>query len=87
MNVFYSPTFIKQYNKLTHGLQDEVIEKIELFKHKENHTKLKVHALHGQLQGKYSFSVNYTHRIVFEHISKDEAGLLKVGDHDVYSKK
>ncbi len=87
MQVSYSPTFIKQYNKLTPQLQDEVIEKIELFKNKDNHNKLKVHALHGQLQGKYSFSVNYSHRIVFEYISKNEVGLLKVGAHDVYEKK
>ncbi len=87
MKIFYSPAFIKHYNKLTPTLQDEVIEKIELFKHKKNHLKLKVHVLHGHLEGKYSFSVNYSHRIVFEYISKDEVGLLKVGDHDIYDKK
>ncbi len=87
MEVSYTPSFIKYYNKLSAPLQDEVIETIKLFKNKNNHKKLKVHALHGSLQGKYSFSVNYSHRIVFEYISKTEVVLLKVGTHDVYDTK
>jgi mRNA-degrading endonuclease YafQ of YafQ-DinJ toxin-antitoxin module len=86
MEVYYTSSFIKQYNKLNTILQDEVIEKIELFKNKDNHTKLKVHALHGRLKKYYGFSVNYSHRIVFEYISKNEVVLLKVGDHDIYEK-
>lgn len=86
MEVHYTAPFIKQYNKLSNVLQDEVIEKIELFKNRDNHAKLKVHTLHGKLKNYYSFSVNYSHRIVFEYISKDEVALLKVGDHNIYDK-
>ena len=87
MEVHYTAAFIRQYNKLNKNLQDEVIEKIELFKNKSNHTTLKVHALHGRLKNYHSFSVNYSHRIVFEYISKEEIALLKVGTHDIYDVK
>lgn len=84
MEIFYTPTFVRQFNILEEDLRNEVIERIELFKNKKNHKLLKVHKLKGSLQGRYSFSVNYKTRIVFSYISKNEALLFVVGDHDVY---
>ena len=86
MKVYFKPTFIRQIKQLELSLQDEVVEKIELFKDKKNHKQLKVHKLHGILSGRYSFSVNYKTRVVFSHLSKTEAVLLAVGDHEVYTK-
>lgn len=84
MRVSYKPSFIKQYAALEPSLKEEVKEKIELFKDKNNHQQLKAHKLRGRLAGRYSFSVNYRYRIVFIYETKDEAVLLAVGDHDVY---
>jgi len=84
MKISYKATFIRQYNKLNKDLQEEILEKIELFKNKENHIALKVHKLHGKFKECYSFYVNYKFRIVFIFINDDEATLLVVGDHDVY---
>lgn len=84
MKVSFKPTFIKKLKRLETALQDEVLEKIELFKDKKNHKQLKVHKLNGVLSGRYSFSINYKTRIVFSYLSKNEAVLLALGDHDVY---
>ncbi len=84
MDISYSPSFIKQYQKLPPLLQEEVLEKIELFKDRKNHSGLKVHVLHGKLSGYYSFSVNYAYRIVFEKNSNKEISFLKIGDHSIY---
>ena len=84
MEVSYLPSFAKKLKSLEFALQEEVLEKIELFKDERNHKQLKVHKLQGVLSGKYSFSVNYQTRIVFSYLSKNEAVLLAVGDHDVY---
>ena len=84
MKVSFLPLFARKFNRLGVALQDEVMEKIELFKDEKNHKYLKVHKLHGVLSGRYSFSVNYKTRIVFSYLSKNEAVLLAVGDHDVY---
>ncbi len=86
MDVTYKPSFIRQLNVLGKDLQDEVIEKIGLFKEVKNHKLLKVHKLKGRLKGRYSFSVNYKTRIVFNYLSKQTVVLLAVGDHDVYKK-
>ena len=84
MKVSFLPLFARKFNRLEVALQDEVMEKIELFKDEKNHKYLKVHKLHGVLSGRYSFSVNYKTRIVFSYLSKNESVLLVVGDHDVY---
>lgn len=86
MEVAYSPKFIRLVNSLSPAQQDEVLEKIELFKDKKNHQMLKVHKLHGRLKEQYSFSVNYRTRITFVYLStkQKEAYLLTVGDHEVY---
>lgn len=83
MEILYKPTFIRQLNKLDKDLQEEVLEKIDLFKIKDNHLLLKVHKLHGELKEFYSFSVNYKIRIVFIW-NNDEVILVSIGSHDLY---
>lgn len=85
IKIGYLPIFIRQIKKLEDSLVQEVIEKIELFKDPKNHNLLKVHKLHGPLKGRYSFYVNYKIRVVFDYVSKKEAMLFAVGDHDVYN--
>lgn len=84
IKIIFRPTFVRQINKLDKDLVEEVHEKIELFKHKENHEMLKVHKLHGRFYGCLSFFVNYKIRIVFEYESTNTAIFLTIGDHDVY---
>ena len=84
MKVAYTPRFLRLLKKMPAGLQDEVIEKIELFKNVDNHQRLEVHKLKGRLKKFYGFSVNYRDRIVFEYMSENEVALLAVGDHEIY---
>lgn len=85
MQVSFKPSFIKHMNKLEPSLVDEVFSKIDILKNSNDHTSLKIHKLHGKLKNKWSFSVNYKIRIVFEYESKKEIILLDIGDHDVYN--
>ena len=82
--VFYTPGFIREYDKLPKGLQQEVKERIELFRTDPRHPFLRVHKLKGALRKRWSFSVNYSFRIVFEYDSKNSIALLAVGNHSVY---
>ncbi|MSU56166.1 MAG: hypothetical protein EXS51_02560 [Candidatus Taylorbacteria bacterium] len=84
ITVAYKATFVRQFDALEEGLQNEVLEKIELFRNPKEHKQLKVHKLQGPLQDRYSFSVNYKFRIVFGYSSKNEVVLFAIGDHDVY---
>ncbi len=85
VKVYYKPTFIRMYNKLPAGLQEETIARIELFKDIKNHRFIRVHKLKGKLRKYYGFWVDFHNRITFEYLSDDEVVLLTVGDHpDVY---
>lgn len=84
ITVKYTPEFLRLYSKLEVALQEEVKEKIILFKNRGNHKLLKVHKLHGRLGDRYSFSVNYKFRIAFRYTDKKTAALMTVGDHDIY---
>lgn len=86
MEIAYSPTFVRMLKMLPRELQDETIEKIDLFKQPKNHLTLKVYKLKGRLKGRYSFSINYKTRIVFTYLKQgDMPCLLAIGEHDVYS--
>jgi plasmid maintenance system killer protein len=76
--------FVRRFSLLEKNLQEEVVEKIMLFHDRRNHRALKVHKLHGELAGFFSFSVNYRYRIVFFYEEKDSAVLSTIGDHTVY---
>lgn len=82
--LIYAPIFVRQFNKLPKDLQEEVIEKIELFKDASNHKQLKVHKLHGEFSTCHAFSVNYKYRIVFQYATKKSVSILAIGDHDIY---
>ena len=86
INVSYTRRFLRDLNKLEPALQEEVIEKIELFRVTKNHVQLRIHKLHGELEGRLSFAVNYRFRVIFEYIDKrkKEVILITVGDHDIY---
>lgn len=84
MEIAYTPAFRRQFYALDASLQEEAREKIALLKDLANHRQLKVHKLHGPLQGRFSFSVNYRYRIVFAYLSKKEVVLHAIGDHEVY---
>ena len=84
MEIIYLPSFLRKFKAFDVRLQEEALEKIELFKNAKNHKQLKVHKLRGPLSGRYSFSVNYKTRIVFLYTSKKDVAFLSVGDHAVY---
>lgn len=86
MEVSFAPSFFRAMKALPVELQEEVFEKIDLFRDSANHKVLRVHKLHGRLKGCYSFSVSYKIRVVFEYLSTKhtEALMLAVGDHDIY---
>ena len=86
MNISYASSFLKQVKRCDLSLQEEVFTAVELFQQNPHHPSLKTHKLQGKLAGRWSFSVNYKIRIVFEYLSEENAVLLAVGSHDVYKR-
>ena len=84
LTVRYKPSFVREFKKLPVALQTEALERIALFADPTHHEQLRVHKLKGKLKGFYSFSISYSHRIVFAYVDRSTVVFLAVGDHDVY---
>lgn len=84
MVIRYKPSFVREFKKIPIEIQTEAFEKIEAFKDGKNHDRLKVHKLKGRLKDYYSFSVTYSHRIIFQYEASDEVVFVAIGDHGVY---
>ncbi len=85
ISIPYAPHFLRQVRALPLDLQEAICEAIDIFQDPHNHKSLKVHKLHGRLQNKWSFSIDYRMRIVFMYgKTKQEAILLAVGNHEIY---
>lgn len=82
--IVYAPIFLRQFKKLPGAIQDDVEEKIAVFQKNPKERSLWVHKLKGALKGFWSFSVHYSHHIVFQWDDARTAVLLAVGDHDIY---
>lgn len=84
MNLYYSDKFAKAYKKLPNKIKDLAEEREEIFRQDPFDSKLKTHKLKGRLKTFYSFSVNYSYRIVFHFKSENEIIFDVIGTHEVY---
>jgi mRNA-degrading endonuclease RelE of RelBE toxin-antitoxin system len=87
MRFKYKPSFLRALKKLPPEVQREAREKLEQFADPANHERLRVHKLKGRMKNYYSFSVTYSHRVVFEYDGSDKntVVLMVIGNHDVYN--
>jgi len=84
MDIFYSPKFLRSFKKLPKALRPLIDERINIFRENFSDPRLKTHKLTGKLQGYWSFSLTYKHRIIFELINNSSVAFIDIGDHKVY---
>ena len=65
ITVGYTGEFVRAYDKLPLALKEEVKERIQSFKDRTKHQRLKVHKLHGKYEGFFGFSLDRKYRIMF----------------------
>ena len=75
---------MKQFKKLPKDLQEEVSERVKIFKEDDKNSTFKIHKLHGKLAEFYSLSINYSHRIIFEK-TKEFYIFAEIGNHNIYN--
>lgn len=82
--VFFSAHFQRALKHLGPQYMDIIAERFSWFKENCFDSRLKTHKLEGKLKGYWSFSLTYSHRVVFEFIEKDVVGFVNIGDHSIY---
>lgn len=80
----YTPTFKKALNKLPKDIQNLAISREIIFRADAFDSRLKTHKLKGKFSAYYSFSINYSYRIVFRFLNPDKVLFVDCGDHSVY---
>ena len=83
-NIYYSSHFEKAFGALPSGVKKLAIEKEKIFREDCFDKRLKTHKLKGKLDGYWSFSINYSYRILFEFSGGDEVGFIDAGTRSIY---
>ena len=82
--ILYEPHFERAYKKLTPDLKTAFMERLPIFKRDCFDVRLKTHKLSGKLKDKWSFSLNYSYRVLFKFLKPGQVGFIDVGDHNIY---
>lgn len=86
VQIKYSTHFVKQFKKLSNDKKERAIKAEKLFRKDPMDSRLKTHKLTGKLSDLWSFSINFSDRIIFEFLDEGEVIFHKIGDHGVYKK-
>lgn len=84
MKIFYTKKFEREYKKLNIEIKLKVESRENIFRKNPHTSTLKTHKLSGELGDFWSFSVDYTYRIIFEFIDDGNVFFHSIGSHDIY---
>ncbi|MFA5994989.1 MAG: type II toxin-antitoxin system mRNA interferase toxin, RelE/StbE family [Patescibacteria group bacterium] len=84
MNIEYSTMFAKQFRKLSANLQRRAIARERVFNINPFNPSLHTHKLTGRLNGLWSFSIDYSNRVIFRFLDKQTVLFISIGDHSIY---
>lgn len=80
----YTPTFVKHFRKLPAPVKTKATKREIIFRQNPFTPNLKTHRLSGKLEGYWSFSIDYHHRIVFRFVESGTILFVDAGTHSVY---
>ena len=83
MEVLFTARFLRSFKKLPIDIQDDCYRAIDIFKKQANLEKIKFHKLHGKMSGLYSFSVNFSFRVIVKK-EKKTLYFMDIGSHTLY---
>ncbi|UOA10555.1 plasmid stabilization protein [Methylobacter sp. S3L5C] len=86
----YALIFTERYSrqasrflKMHPELRQQYLKTLQLLEANPSHPSLRLHPLHGKLEGLHSISINLSYRITLELLIQDEQIIpVTVGNHD-----
>ncbi len=85
IKISYSKRFTRLLKKRissSKSFEETFFQKIEIFSHYPFHPSLKTHKLSGNLDGYWSFSIEYNLRVIFYFNEDNNAVFADIGTHD-----
>lgn len=84
MEIRYTSKFERAFRKLPREIQTIAVEREVIFRSNFSDPRLHTHKLKGELGKYWSFSIDYSYRVLFEKDSDGNVIFLNIGDHDIY---
>jgi addiction module RelE/StbE family toxin len=81
MQVNFKPKFVKQYNKLSHKMQKQFDERLELFIEDPTTYLLNVHSLKGKYAGFWSINISGDLRAIYTYEGDTIIVFMLIGTH------
>ena len=85
IEIGFSTSFKRAYKKLLKinpEIENLFWERLNLFIENHYDKQLKTHKLSGKLKNLWSFSINFSIRIIFYYESEDKITLIDIGSHE-----
>lgn len=82
--IYYSTHFANAFKKLSAEIRKKAVKQEKIFRKNPFDPKLKTHKLKGALSEYWSFSIDYSHRILFEFYEDGSVGFIDAGLHSIY---
>ena len=80
----YSQRFGRALRRIDRRYVHGIAEREKMFLQNCFDPRLKTHKLHGALDGYWSFSLTYSHRVLFRFREKGIVEFINVGGHSIY---
>ena len=83
--IAFSSSFKRAFTKRIEGhrpLEEKFWKRMEMFKEDPHDPRLRTHKLSDELQGYWSFSIEYDVRVIFQFVSNNRAVFQDIGSHD-----
>lgn len=80
----YTSSFLKSFRKLPKHIQNLSFQREQIFRKDCFDPCLRTHKLKGEFSGFWSFSVNYSYRILFQFLSDGSVVFYNIGTHSIY---
>lgn len=81
MQVNFKPKFVKQYNQLSHKMQKQFDERLELFIEDPTTYLLNVHSLKGKYAGFWSINISGDLQAIYTYEGDTIIVFLLIGTH------
>lgn len=83
-SIAYGSHFLRSLKKLPWEIQVKAADRELVFCKNCFAPGLKTHKLGGKWEGCWSFSVDYSYRILFRFAKGNQVEFLNIGDHSIY---
>ena len=82
--IHYTKDFLKALQRIDPSFIPRIKKTETLFRSNPLHSSLRLHQLHGKLEGAWSISVTGSMRMIFKRKDNGEIIFVSIGHHEIY---